>query len=302
LFFLFGFNRHFRLDKDAMFHHPVPLSLAPDYPTIIKEPMDFSTMMTKLENFEYDAFEAFEYDMNLIFKNCMIYNDVKTPYYKAAQKLQQTAQAQLDSLRSDSRIISMDRKTCTLVPRDGLAETIFSPFVSEEDERLYLEGMGVGTVGRPLDSSATSIAGDMPEMVMYKMGRSSGGVAVGGLGSSSLSAQDKINNHNNSTLSPVEEATKEDVSPTGTGGSSTLEAVSVESELTEFSSRAASRSPGRGNSQSPGRGAEEEEDVVIAAASTATAKGTSNNRRQAANRTTENERVASVRSSPRRSK
>lgn len=259
-------------------------------------------MMKKLENFEYDTFAAFEYDMNLVFKNCMIYNDIKTPYYKAAQKLQQSAQAQLDSLRTDSRIIAMDRETCTVVPRDGMAETIFSPYVNEEDERMYLEGMGDVMGGRLLDSSATSVAGDIPEMIIYKMGKgaaiitstggasTSGSTAVGNKKSVDPSANCNQNN-NTTTLSPVEEATKEDVSPTGTGGSS-LEAVSVESELTEFSSRAASGSPGRS--------------VLVmeeaALAHAAAASGTSSSRRQAkVAARAEAEGALSSRSSPRKS-
>ncbi|OAC99836.1 hypothetical protein MUCCIDRAFT_147227, partial [Mucor lusitanicus CBS 277.49] len=52
---------------------PVAMNL-PDYTTIVKRPMDLSTIEKKLMNDEYDDPEGFESDMTLMFNNCYLYN------------------------------------------------------------------------------------------------------------------------------------------------------------------------------------------------------------------------------------
>jgi len=59
-----------------------------DYPEVIKHPMDLGTMETKLKRGEYQTFEAFRKDMQLVVDNCMTYNDKKSDVYKLAVKLQ----------------------------------------------------------------------------------------------------------------------------------------------------------------------------------------------------------------------
>ena len=68
--------------KDAeLFHKPVdPVELGiPDYFSIIKEPMDFSTIKKKLSGFVYTNFKEFVEDMDLTFRNCYLYNGEKSP-------------------------------------------------------------------------------------------------------------------------------------------------------------------------------------------------------------------------------
>ncbi|KAI5962516.1 GCN5 [Candida pseudojiufengensis] len=67
---------------------PVNKEEVPDYYEVIKEPMDLSTMESKLENDKYDTFDQFLYDSRLIFKNCRSYNGDTTTYYKNANKLE----------------------------------------------------------------------------------------------------------------------------------------------------------------------------------------------------------------------
>ena len=67
--------------KDAdLFHKPVdPVELnIPDYFDIIKNPMDFSTIKKKLNNFTYTNLKEFCDDMDLVFENCYTYNGRKT--------------------------------------------------------------------------------------------------------------------------------------------------------------------------------------------------------------------------------
>ena len=63
-----------------LFHKPVdPNELGiPDYPKIIKNPMDFSTIKKKLSNNLYTNFKQFNDDIKLTFDNCFLYNGANT--------------------------------------------------------------------------------------------------------------------------------------------------------------------------------------------------------------------------------
>jgi len=79
-------------DINNFFSSPVSDTFAPGYSTIIKEPMDFSTMREKIEDAKYMNLERFRYDFELICTNCMTYNLPDTVYYKTAKKLHQQGQ------------------------------------------------------------------------------------------------------------------------------------------------------------------------------------------------------------------
>jgi hypothetical protein len=68
-----------KLKDSEIFHRPVdPVELGiPDYPDIIKNPMDFSTIKKKLNHSFYRNCREFCDDMNLVFDNCILYNGVK---------------------------------------------------------------------------------------------------------------------------------------------------------------------------------------------------------------------------------
>lgn len=70
------------------FIQPVSREEVADYYDVIKEPMDLSTMETKLEADNYATPEDFIKDANLIFNNCRKYNNETTPYAKCANKLE----------------------------------------------------------------------------------------------------------------------------------------------------------------------------------------------------------------------
>ena len=48
----------------------------PDYPDIVKNPMDFGTIKKKLNLYAYKSGQEFLDDMKLVFDNCIIYNGV----------------------------------------------------------------------------------------------------------------------------------------------------------------------------------------------------------------------------------
>nr|VZI24129.1 unnamed protein product [Spirometra erinaceieuropaei] len=74
-------------DSRRIFAEPVSRDIAPDYYSVIEEPMDFSTMRKKLEDHEYLSVADMEKDFNQIVDNCCSYNAPDTVYYRTALQL-----------------------------------------------------------------------------------------------------------------------------------------------------------------------------------------------------------------------
>ncbi|KLU88136.1 histone acetyltransferase GCN5 [Magnaporthiopsis poae ATCC 64411] len=77
---------------------PVNKDDVADYYDVIKEPMDLSTMETKLEMDQYPTPEDFIRDAKLIFNNCRKYNNESTPYAKSANKLEKFMWQQIKAI------------------------------------------------------------------------------------------------------------------------------------------------------------------------------------------------------------
>ncbi|PON75860.1 Histone acetylase PCAF [Trema orientale] len=103
-----------RRDTHKIFAQPVNPKEVETYYTIIKEPMDFGTMRTKLQEGKYTSLEKFEHDVFLISSNAMHFNSSATIYYKEARGMQEVAQMVFRALRTDpykleSQLISLTR-------------------------------------------------------------------------------------------------------------------------------------------------------------------------------------------------
>ena len=74
----------------AIFIDPVdPVALnIPTYPVIVKEPMDFGTIRTKLSFNCYKNEKEFAHDMNLVFSNCVLFNGGESYHGKVAKQAQ----------------------------------------------------------------------------------------------------------------------------------------------------------------------------------------------------------------------
>jgi bromodomain-containing factor 1 len=59
----------------------------PDYPKIVKKPMDLSTIRGKLDSGAYSTAEKFRDDFKLIISNCFLYNPPSTPVHQAGVEL-----------------------------------------------------------------------------------------------------------------------------------------------------------------------------------------------------------------------
>lgn len=71
----------------VLFTEPVDPVLVPDYSTVIKNPMDFSTMRAKVERNFYPNIEEFYNDFKLVCDNARLYNSKETLYWRQADKL-----------------------------------------------------------------------------------------------------------------------------------------------------------------------------------------------------------------------
>uniref|UniRef100_A0A667ZYH5 Bromodomain containing 7 n=1 Tax=Myripristis murdjan TaxID=586833 RepID=A0A667ZYH5_9TELE len=76
-----------RKDPSAFFSFPVTDLIAPGYSSVIKQPMDFSTMKDKVKKECYQSLEELKADFKIMCDNAMIYNKPETIYHKAARKL-----------------------------------------------------------------------------------------------------------------------------------------------------------------------------------------------------------------------
>ncbi|XP_076366521.1 bromodomain adjacent to zinc finger domain protein 1A-like [Tachypleus tridentatus] len=69
------------------FLRPVSRNKVSDYYTIIRSPMDFRTIKTKLDDLKYLTNKEFIADVNLVFQNCERYNERDSETYKAGVAL-----------------------------------------------------------------------------------------------------------------------------------------------------------------------------------------------------------------------
>nr|CAB3226170.1 bromodomain-containing protein 7-like [Phallusia mammillata] len=88
-----------RKDPHEIFKFPVNDIIAPGYSSVIKYPMDFSTMKNKIVTNRYDNLDEMKADVEQMVENCCIYNKEDTIYYQMAKKL----------LASATKIFSKDR-------------------------------------------------------------------------------------------------------------------------------------------------------------------------------------------------
>jgi len=89
-------------DVNAFFQEPVTDDIAPDYASVIKEPMDFAKIKDKLQKGVYPkglkGLESVRKDVTLMFQNCMVYNPESTEYHQEAKRLIRHSEAAFNRL------------------------------------------------------------------------------------------------------------------------------------------------------------------------------------------------------------
>nr|CAD7574190.1 unnamed protein product [Timema californicum] len=72
-------DTHSALVQFFMFTKPVDINEVPDYLSIVNEPMDLETMMTKIDLHRYSSAKEFLDDVDLLCRNALAYNPDKDP-------------------------------------------------------------------------------------------------------------------------------------------------------------------------------------------------------------------------------
>ncbi|CAB3220534.1 unnamed protein product [Arctia plantaginis] len=90
-------------DTSDIFTEPVDLQEVPDYSTIVKHPMDLSTMGKKLDRDAYKSIDDLEADFKLMIENCLTYNNKDTVFYKAGVKMREQCMPIFRQARRDVR-------------------------------------------------------------------------------------------------------------------------------------------------------------------------------------------------------
>mmetsp|Transcript_25034 Transcript_25034/g.28763 ORF Transcript_25034/g.28763 Transcript_25034/m.28763 type:complete len:169 (+) Transcript_25034:1185-1691(+) len=93
-------NHLWKQEGAWLFHFPVDVKAwkIEDYYTIIKSPMDFTTIKGKLSNNEYKNVGEFVKDVNQVFDNCILYNGEVNQYSQIAKKMRREFENQYNAL------------------------------------------------------------------------------------------------------------------------------------------------------------------------------------------------------------
>ncbi|XP_042897028.1 peregrin [Parasteatoda tepidariorum] len=118
-------------DIGEIFAKPVDLNEVPDYLDYIKQPMDLSSMLAKVDSYSYNSFDNFENDFNLMIKNCLSYNSKDTVFYKAALKMREQGGHVLREARK-FMVINFDFKTGLFLEQKTRAKSEIQYYGSEE--------------------------------------------------------------------------------------------------------------------------------------------------------------------------
>uniref|UniRef100_A0A672ZXI2 Bromodomain and PHD finger containing, 3a n=1 Tax=Sphaeramia orbicularis TaxID=375764 RepID=A0A672ZXI2_9TELE len=103
-------------DTAKIFSQPVNLSEVPDYLEFISQPMDFSTMRSKLEGHAYCSITDLETDFELMISNCLKYNSKDTMFHRTALQLREVGGAVLRHAHRQSQSIGLDPSTGMHLP------------------------------------------------------------------------------------------------------------------------------------------------------------------------------------------
>lgn len=91
----------FEKDAHEIFTEPVDVEEVPDYMDVVTQPMDLSTMRTKLRDGKYETLDDLENDFNLMIQNCLAYNNKDTIFYRAGVRMRDQCGPLFKSVRKE---------------------------------------------------------------------------------------------------------------------------------------------------------------------------------------------------------
>jgi len=162
---------------------------APDYYTFIKQPMDLGTMTKKLKSLQYKSKAEFVYDLNLIWDNCLKYNqDMNHPLRRMANGMRKEADKLIPlipdiTIRSRAEVEAEERRKQNGGVDDDAGDD------SDDEPIMSSRGRVAGTKGtsnksRKAPKEGTPAAGDQKPVVQVNgvqvKGQREGSEAVDG--------------------------------------------------------------------------------------------------------------------------
>ncbi|GAA6064361.1 hypothetical protein JCM10212_005875 [Sporobolomyces blumeae] len=139
------------LDKQQYFLHPVDPVQVPDYYDVVSNPMDWTTIGTKLDRHEYETAAQFKSDVLLVMSNARHYNKPSAPVHRSAVRISESIEpilTYLDAVDDPGSAVG----TIELVEPRILLERI-------EDDEVQGGGGGAGEAGRSGGGAATDARG-----------------------------------------------------------------------------------------------------------------------------------------------
>ncbi|KAF9188196.1 nuA3 HAT complex component nto1 [Haplosporangium sp. Z 11] len=100
-----------KLDRQKYFAYPISTEEVKDYHDVIKDPICFQIINEKLDAHIYQSVEEFADDVRRIYHNCLTYNKVDTPYYRAAVRQLKQAEPLLQKAKEDYENLNIDPRT-----------------------------------------------------------------------------------------------------------------------------------------------------------------------------------------------
>ncbi|KAI4290956.1 transcription initiation factor TFIID subunit 1 [Pancytospora philotis] len=93
-------SRFMAIPFSNAFHRPVSTKKFPNYPLIVRNPVDFSTMRARVRAFAYKRFSAFVEDFKMMLDNCILYNGPTHSLTEIAESIYQQALEYADENRA----------------------------------------------------------------------------------------------------------------------------------------------------------------------------------------------------------
>ncbi|XP_019126511.2 bromodomain and PHD finger-containing protein 3 isoform X2 [Larimichthys crocea] len=131
-------------DTAQIFAQPVNIKEVPDYLEFISQPMDFSTMVSKLESHTYHSVADLEADFSLMVSNCLLYNGKDTVFHRAALRLRDLGGAILRHAQRQATNTGLDLDSGMLLPESPQKRDFYSctwedvDSVLDPDNRLHM--------------------------------------------------------------------------------------------------------------------------------------------------------------------
>ncbi|XP_030589640.1 bromodomain and PHD finger-containing protein 3 isoform X2 [Archocentrus centrarchus] len=113
-------------DTAQIFAQPVDIKEVPDYLEFISNPIDFSTMRSKLESHSYRSVADLEADFNLMVSNCLLYNSKDTVFHRAALRLRDLGGAILRHAQRQATNTGLDLDTGMHLPESPQKRDFYS--------------------------------------------------------------------------------------------------------------------------------------------------------------------------------